>query len=87
MSLRTKGLSGLNSVLELDGSNVEAHRLTAEYLESHLAEHPEYAELAKKHRERVRRADLVSGYQGGIMWRWGLFLLLIVCVNANPRFQ
>jgi tetratricopeptide (TPR) repeat protein len=56
-----QGLVWLNSVLELDGSNVEAHRLTAEYLESHLDEHPEYRELAKKHRERVRRADPVSG--------------------------
>jgi len=59
-----QGLVWLNSVLELDGSNVEAHRLTAEYLESHLDEHPEYAELAKKHRERVRRANPVSGTKG-----------------------
>lgn len=59
-----QGLVWLNSVLELDASNGEAHRLIAEYLESHLDGHPEYAELAKKHRHFVPVTEPDSDAKG-----------------------
>ena len=55
-----QGLVWLNSVLDSDPNNGEAHRLLAEYFENRLNEHPESAEQARMHRSRATRAPIDS---------------------------
>ena len=50
-----QGLVWLNSVLDLDEHNGDAHRLLAEYFESQASTHPELVEPALKHRKRASK--------------------------------
>ena len=48
-----QGLIWLRSALGCDPDYSEAHRILAGYFESHLADQPQFGELAKRHREKA----------------------------------
>ena len=51
-----QGLVWLNSALTYDPDYEEAHQILASYFETHMAQQPQFAELAKRHRHKVTSA-------------------------------
>lgn len=50
---QNQGVVWLKSALKYDPDFSEAHRLLADYFESHISENPEFAELLKLHRSKA----------------------------------